>query len=80
MFHRFLIIALLATAPGAGAGEFQWQADKPEANAGKIDPSTTNRLISAAPGLVFAPPMRIWPDAVQQPASRVADAGNRGPA
>jgi hypothetical protein len=47
-------------------------AENPGANAGqaadKIDPSTTNRLISAAPGLVFAPPMRIWPDAVQQPA------------
>jgi hypothetical protein len=33
----------------------------------KIDPATTSRMMSAAPGLVFAPPMRIWPDGVERP-------------
>ena len=33
----------------------------------QLDPATTGRLWSAAPGLVFAPPMRLWPDAAEPP-------------
>jgi hypothetical protein len=41
--------------------------DLGNANNKLIDPITTLRLLSAAPGLVFAPPMRIWPDGVDRP-------------
>ena len=33
----------------------------------RVDPDTTTRLYAAAPGLVFAPPMRLWPEGVQRP-------------
>ena len=33
----------------------------------EIDPVTTTRLLAAAPALVFAPPMRLWPDAADRP-------------
>jgi hypothetical protein len=35
--------------------------------AAPLNPDATGRLMSAAPGLVFAPPMRLWPEAAQRP-------------
>lgn len=37
--------------------------DNPE----MIDPSTSDRLFAAAPGLVFSPPTQVWPDAAGIP-------------
>lgn len=34
---------------------------------GVLDPTSTARLLAAAPALVTAPPMRLWPDAVNPP-------------
>jgi hypothetical protein len=50
--------------PGAPAGAV---APGPERGAREIDPASTTRLWAAAPALVFAPPMRLWPEGADRP-------------
>lgn len=42
-------------------------ADEQGAEVKQLDPASTGRLLTAAPGLVFAPPMRFLPEAAQTP-------------
>jgi hypothetical protein len=52
----------LRVADASGVG-----GDAPAGKPRQIDPSATPRLWAAAPGLVSAPPMRIWPEAAERP-------------
>lgn len=59
-------LRLAADGPDAPA-DAPAPAAAPDAKQPGIDPASTTRLYSAAPGLVFAPPMRLWPEGVNRP-------------
>lgn len=54
-------------APAAGAPGADAPADNNNHKLRRIDPASVTRLFAAAPGLVFAPTMRLWPEDVDRP-------------